>query len=53
VPVRTWTVVCGACHDSDPAQAHIDLQTPGGVESCDICHGEGRSDAVEKVHETR
>jgi hypothetical protein len=53
VPVRKWTVVCGACHDSDPAQAHIDLQTPGGMESCDICHGEGRSEAVAEVHATR
>jgi len=49
--VRTWGVVCGSCHDSDPAQAHIALNTLGfGAESCAVCHGVGRDLAVEKVH---
>jgi OmcA/MtrC family decaheme c-type cytochrome len=33
---------CGSCHDSAPAQAHIDVNTAAGVESCDVCHGDGR-----------
>jgi hypothetical protein len=51
VPVRTWTVVCGACHDSDTAQAHIAAQTSGsGMESCAVCHGPGRNEDVAVVH---
>ena len=49
--VKTWGVVCGSCHDSDPAQAHIALNTlSSGAESCAVCHGVGRDLAVEKVH---
>lgn len=49
--VKTWGVVCGSCHDSDPAEAHISANTTGfGVESCAVCHGVGREFAVEKVH---
>ena len=49
--VKKWTVVCGACHDNDAAQAHIQSNTTSfGVESCDVCHGQGREFAVEKVH---
>jgi OmcA/MtrC family decaheme c-type cytochrome len=36
---------CGSCHDSTPADAHFTLNTFGsnpGVESCDVCHGDGR-----------
>jgi hypothetical protein len=51
VPVRTWTVVCGSCHDSDTAQAHIAAQTSGsGMESCAVCHGPGRNEDVAVVH---
>jgi hypothetical protein len=49
--VRGWRAVCGSCHDSDAASAHIEVQTsPGGVESCDVCHAPGRDWAVEKEH---
>lgn len=50
-PVRGWAFTCGACHDSDPATAHIEVQTSlGGVESCATCHGEGREWNVRLVH---
>jgi hypothetical protein len=51
VPVRSWRVVCGSCHDSAAAHAHIDVQTsPGGFESCAVCHGPLREEDVVKVH---
>ncbi|MBK7878281.1 MAG: hypothetical protein IPJ77_21710 [Planctomycetes bacterium] len=51
VPVKRWAVVCGACHDSTDAQAHIEVQTSsGGNESCGVCHGEGKEWSVQKVH---
>jgi OmcA/MtrC family decaheme c-type cytochrome len=51
VPVRIWGDACGSCHDSDAAQAHIQVQTsPTGFESCDVCHGLGRDWNVEKMH---
>jgi hypothetical protein len=51
VPVQRWSVVCGACHDSSDAQAHIAVQTDGaGNESCGVCHGPGRDQDVERVH---
>jgi len=53
-PVRIFRAACGACHDSAPAQAHIDLMTSSsGVESCETCHGVGREYAVELVHKAR
>ena len=54
VPVRVWGVVCGACHDSDAAHAHIDVQTSTtGYESCSVCHdadGEWAVEVMHKVH---
>jgi hypothetical protein len=51
LPVLGWRAVCGSCHDSDAATAHIEVQTSvGGVESCDVCHAPGRDWAVEKEH---
>jgi OmcA/MtrC family decaheme c-type cytochrome len=50
-PVLHWAVVCGACHDSPDAQAHIEVQTsPTGAESCGVCHGEGGEWDVERMH---
>jgi OmcA/MtrC family decaheme c-type cytochrome len=57
------TAVCSACHDSAVATAH--MTENGGsfsttqaaiddgevVEQCEVCHGEGRSAAVEIVHD--
>lgn len=52
-PVLRWKAVCGACHDSDDAQAHIEVQTSGsGAESCGVCHGPGKEWNVERVHKT-
>jgi OmcA/MtrC family decaheme c-type cytochrome len=43
--------VCGACHDSDAAQAHIETQTAmAGGEACEVCHSEGRDVPVSEVH---
>ncbi len=48
------TAVCTACHDSDAAMAHAATQTaPDGVESCPVCHAEGRDRAVSEVHAGR
>ncbi|MCC6670911.1 MAG: hypothetical protein IT458_07615 [Planctomycetes bacterium] len=51
LPVKRWAIVCGACHDSTDAQAHITLQTtPGGDESCNVCHGTSAEWGVQRVH---
>jgi OmcA/MtrC family decaheme c-type cytochrome len=51
--VRSWRAVCGSCHDSDAAAAHIDAQTaPSGIESCAVCHGPGRDWNVQNEHKT-
>jgi len=53
VPVKRWSVVCGACHDSTDAQAHISVQTDaGGNESCGVCHGPGKDEDVLRAHKT-
>jgi hypothetical protein len=44
------TASCLSCHDSLSAASHADANTSGLGESCDACHGEGKSYAVEKVH---
>ncbi len=49
-PTRMWTLVCGSCHDTDAAHAHMDVASPGGVESCDVCHGAGALEDVKVVH---
>jgi OmcA/MtrC family decaheme c-type cytochrome len=54
LPTRSWTVVCGSCHDSSAAQAHIQAQvSPAGFESCAICHGPGEIEDVSLVHKVR
>lgn len=48
------TAVCTACHDSDSAIAHAATQTaPDGTEACQVCHAEGRDQAVSTVHAGR
>ncbi len=50
-PIRS---VCTACHDGPDAAAHAIAQTtPDGVESCPVCHEEGRSFAVSLLHAGR
>jgi hypothetical protein len=51
-PVKKWTAVCGTCHDSTEAAAHIAGQTTGGgVESCEVCHEPGAAYDVLRIHE--
>ena len=50
---RNWTFACASCHNTPAAQAHFDIQSPGDMESCEICHGADRDESVAKVHETR
>lgn len=53
-PVRSWRIVCLACHDSAAAAAHADSNTaPNGVESCAVCHGLGQDWNVEATHRPR
>ncbi len=54
VAARMWSLVCGSCHSGDDAQAHINSNVSGtGVEACEVCHGVGKIEAVEKVHFVR
>lgn len=49
--VKTWTPVCGACHDSNAAHAHIDSNTSAfGAEACAVCHDLTKDLSVERVH---
>jgi hypothetical protein len=53
--VQEWTIVCGACHDSPSAQAHIETQSSPttGAEACTTCHGLGQTWNVELMHVVR
>jgi OmcA/MtrC family decaheme c-type cytochrome len=55
--VRTapTTAACGTCHDDASDRAHFDLNTSLaiGAESCDVCHGPGRTADVEVAHGAR
>ncbi|MDP2662184.1 MAG: hypothetical protein Q8R28_15775, partial [Dehalococcoidia bacterium] len=42
--------VCMGCHDSQAAKVHADTQTLDGLETCAVCHNEGRSFAVSEAH---
>ena len=44
------TAACTGCHDTAQAMAHAASQTTNGVESCILCHGEGRPYSVTSVH---
>ncbi|MDJ0905692.1 MAG: OmcA/MtrC family decaheme c-type cytochrome [Woeseiaceae bacterium] len=67
VAISPNTAVCSTCHTSDLARNHM-VQNGGdfnagkaadstlissGVETCELCHGEGRSADVEEVHGVR
>jgi len=52
-PTRAWRAACGACHDSPAATSHIDVNSSSSGESCAVCHGPGKSLAVELVHKVR
>lgn len=43
--------ICAGCHDSTAAAGHFELQTTAdGLETCEICHGQGSEFAVEVIH---
>lgn len=51
IATREWRATCGACHDSNAATAHIDVQTSaGGLESCAVCHGDDKEWSVRRMH---
>lgn len=44
--------VCTSCHDGTAVGGHAELQTTaGGVETCEVCHGNGREFDVFDVHD--
>jgi OmcA/MtrC family decaheme c-type cytochrome len=58
------TAVCSSCHDSDLSKAHMENDGGGSfattqeaiddgdvVETCSVCHGEGRSDDAWRIHQ--
>jgi OmcA/MtrC family decaheme c-type cytochrome len=49
------TAACGTCHDSDGSIAHYatNTSTALGVESCDVCHGPGRTADAVAAHAER
>ncbi len=52
--VKTWAPVCGACHDSNAARAHIDSNTSAfGAEACAVCHDLTKDLSVQRVHLAR
>ena len=62
IVISPVTAVCSSCHDNSEAKIH--MESNGGsfsttqnqidngitIEQCTICHGSGKSYAVEKVH---
>jgi hypothetical protein len=49
-PMLPETASCLSCHDSSAAAAHADSNTGDFGEACSVCHGEGATYAVERVH---
>ena len=49
-PTPPTSTACTSCHDSLSAEAHAFVNTTGSVETCAVCHGEGKAFAVSKVH---
>jgi OmcA/MtrC family decaheme c-type cytochrome len=43
--------ICTACHDTQAAGGHAELQTtPSGIETCEVCHGAGSEFDVTIMH---
>jgi len=54
VPYRAYATPCLACHDSNGAKAHADLNTaPSGYEACVACHDPGSIYNIDLVHKNR
>ncbi len=43
IRVGPATGACGSCHDGSTAKAHMQQNSAGGVETCVLCHGPGKS----------
>ncbi len=51
VHIPATTAACTSCHDNDSALAHAELNTTSeGVESCAVCHREGRDVSIAEAH---
>jgi hypothetical protein len=44
------TAACLSCHDGDAAASHALANSSDLGESCDVCHGDGKTYSVERVH---
>ena len=49
-PMLPETASCLSCHDSSAAAAHADSNSGDFGEACAVCHGEGATYSVERVH---
>ncbi len=49
--IQPITAACTACHDSTATKGHATVMTTSDkVETCAVCHGEGKDYAVSRVH---
>jgi len=44
------TATCLSCHDGDATASHALANTSSLGESCDTCHGDGKTYSVTRVH---
>jgi OmcA/MtrC family decaheme c-type cytochrome len=49
--VAPATAACASCHNNPSARAHMEQNSSPGIESCDICHAEGRTAPVTEAHQ--
>jgi OmcA/MtrC family decaheme c-type cytochrome len=49
--IQPITAACSGCHTSADSAAHMKLMTSADqVESCTVCHGQGKEFAIDTVH---
>ncbi len=49
-PMMPVAAACLSCHDSDDATVHAFTNATFFGESCGVCHGEGKSFSVDRMH---
>jgi OmcA/MtrC family decaheme c-type cytochrome len=49
-PMQAWRASCTSCHNTPGARAHVEANSPGGNESCSVCHGPSREFSVDISH---